>query len=314
MAFRDSLHIQHVNNGGEKRVCGRKVGGFCAERNIVYEYHGCFYHGCQKCFKPHTKNPVNDTIMIDLYADTMRKRRMIEEAGFTYFEMCRTIAAEYRNRSPSTGETPAERDGIGYLDARDAFYGGRTNASQLYAKADVENVNKYGRYGIGHPEIIINNFEDLSNYFGVIKCKVLQPRRLYHPVLPDRVGDKLLFHLCRACAAIRQQTPCHHYDDERAFVGTWATIELNMAIEQCYKILQMYEVQHFQNTSTALFRGYIETFLTLKQESSGWPQWLVNASDRPSAEEQSTSRTKVSSWTGPTSPSIRVCGRSQSSC
>ncbi|XP_078684907.1 uncharacterized protein LOC144918222 [Branchiostoma floridae x Branchiostoma belcheri] len=311
VAFRDSLHIQHVNSGGEKRVCGRKVDGFCAERNTVYEYHGCFYHGCQKCFKPHTKNPVNDTMMIDLYTDTMRKRRMIEEAGFTYVEMWShdfhdikqndPLYAEYRNRSPSTGETPAERDGIGFLDPRDAFYGGRTNASQLYAKADVENgetilyidftslypyVNKYGRYGIGHPEIIVDNFEDLSNYFGVVKCKVLPPRRLYHPVLPDRVGDKLLFHLCHACAAIRQQTPCQHSDDERAFVGTWATIELNMAVEQGYKILQMYEVHHFQNTSTTLFRGYIDTFLKLKQESSGWPLWVVNAADRSSAEEQ----------------------------
>ncbi|KAI8517562.1 hypothetical protein Bbelb_035790 [Branchiostoma belcheri] len=55
VAFRDSLHIQHVNNGGEKRVCGRKVDDFCAERNTVYEYHGW-----QKCFKPHTKNHVND--------------------------------------------------------------------------------------------------------------------------------------------------------------------------------------------------------------------------------------------------------------
>ncbi|XP_019627734.1 PREDICTED: uncharacterized protein LOC109472406, partial [Branchiostoma belcheri] len=311
VAFRDSLHIQHVNSGGEKRVCGRKVDGFCAERNTVYEYHGCFYHGCQKCFKPHTKNPVNDTMMIDLYTDTMRKRKMIEEAGFTYVEMWShdfhdikqndPLYAEYRNRSPSTGETPAERDGIGFLDPRDAFYGGRTNASQLYAKADVENgetilyidftslypyVNKYGRYGIGHPEIIVDNFEDLSNYFGVVKCKVLPPRRLYHPVLPDRVGDKLLFHLCHACAAIRQQTPCQHSDDERAFVGTWATIELNMAVEQGYNILQMYEVHHFQNTSTTLFRGYIDTFLKLKQESSGWPLWVVNAADRSSAEEQ----------------------------
>ncbi|KAI8490639.1 hypothetical protein Bbelb_319070 [Branchiostoma belcheri] len=37
--------------------CGRKVDGFCEETNTVYEYSGCLYNGCQKCFKPHEGEP-----------------------------------------------------------------------------------------------------------------------------------------------------------------------------------------------------------------------------------------------------------------
>ncbi|XP_066279615.1 uncharacterized protein [Branchiostoma lanceolatum] len=311
VAFRDGVHIQHVNNGGEKRVCGRKVDGFCEETKTVYEYNGCFYHGCQTCFKPSTRNPVNDTLMIELYMDTLRKKRMIERTGLVYVEMWThefdkikendPDYTDYRQRCPIVAQTPAERDGIEFLNPRDAFFGGRTNATKLYAKVTPGRgetieyvdftslypyVNKYGRYPTGHADIIVQNFKDVSAYFGVVKCKVLAPRKLYHPVLPDRVGDKLMFHLCRACATVRQQTPCHHSDDERTFVGTWASIELNLAVEHGYKILQIYEVHHFQNSSTTLFREYIDCFLRLKQESSGWPQWVLNAPDRSAAEER----------------------------
>ena len=64
--------------------------------------------------------------------------------------------------------------------------------------------NKYGEYPIGHPQIITENFAPLSEYFGLVKCFVLPPRSLYHPVLPYRTQGKLIFPLCRTCVPI----PC----------------------------------------------------------------------------------------------------------
>ena len=64
--------------------------------------------------------------------------------------------------------------------------------------------NKYGEYPIGHPQIITENFAPLSKYFGLVKCFVLPPRSLYHPVLPYRTQGKLIFPLCRTCVPI----PC----------------------------------------------------------------------------------------------------------
>ena len=34
----------------------------------------------------------------------------------------------------------------------------------------------------------------------------------------------------------------------------------------------MYEVWHFPETSDALFKDYVDTFLKIKQESSGYPK------------------------------------------
>ena len=50
---------------------------------------------------------------------------------------------------------------------------------------------------MGHPEIIAENFdEDVSNYFGLIKCTVLPPHGLFHPVLLHHGQDKLKIDVC----------------------------------------------------------------------------------------------------------------------
>ena len=33
--------------------------------------------------------------------------------------------------------------------------------------------NKYGEYPLGHPEIVIENFALVEDYFGLVKCSVL---------------------------------------------------------------------------------------------------------------------------------------------
>ena len=45
LAETEEIDIEHARNGGEKRIGGYSVDGFCQERNTVYEFHGCFWHG-----------------------------------------------------------------------------------------------------------------------------------------------------------------------------------------------------------------------------------------------------------------------------
>ena len=42
---KNDIHIQHVRNGGEKRVGKYSLDGYCEERNTAYEFQGCFWHG-----------------------------------------------------------------------------------------------------------------------------------------------------------------------------------------------------------------------------------------------------------------------------
>ena len=129
---------------------------------------------------------------------------------------------------------------------------------------------------VGHPRIITENFDDISTYFGLIKCTtVLPPRRLFHPVLPHRTLGKLMFPLCKTCADMCNQTPCTHTDGERAIHGTWCNVELQKALEKGYQILQLHEVWDFSQTSDELFADYINTFLKIKQEASGYPKGVT---------------------------------------
>ena len=142
------------------------------------------------------------------------------------------------------------------------------------------SVNKYAKYVCGHPDIITSNFKDLSHYFGLAKVKVLPPRNLFHPVLPYTTRDgKLKFPLCKRCADIEYKDKCTCLDKDRVIVGTWCTPELELAVSKGYKILKFYEVYHFNDTSEydrkkgngGLFAGYVNLFLKLKQEASGFP-------------------------------------------
>ena len=97
---------------------------------------------------------------------------------------------------------------------------------------------------------------------------------MYHPVLPYWTGGKLLFPLCRTFAEERPTDPqyrCCHSDPQRRFTGTWVSCKLNKALDGGYKLDQVYEVWHFLQQNTDLFRRYIDTFLKIKQESSGFP-------------------------------------------
>lgn len=133
--------------------------------------------------------------------------------------------------------------------------GGRTNGCTLYKRANRDTkiyyvdftslypfVNKTSRYPVGHPEIITRDFGDLSTYFGLAKVKISPPRGLFHPVLGYRTGGKLTFPLCRACVERQQQEPCACNENERAWIGTYCTPELEKALEKGYKINKIYEV------------------------------------------------------------------------
>ena len=41
-----------------------------------------------------------------------------------------------------------------------------------------------------------------------------------------------------------------------------------------YEVQYIYEVWHFKETCEGLFRDYVNTWLKIKQEASGWPPWV----------------------------------------
>jgi hypothetical protein len=101
-------------------------------------------------------------------------------------------------------------------------------------------------------------------------------------------SKKLTFPLCHTCAMNRTKD-CEHSDEERAIKGTWVTAELYKAVQMGYKVQKIYEVWHYKETrqfskdseeDTSLFAAYVNCFLKLKVEKSGWPNWVKTEADQ----------------------------------
>ncbi|CAC5420512.1 unnamed protein product [Mytilus coruscus] len=80
-------------------------------------------------------------------------------------------------------------------------------------------------------------------------------------------------------------------DLKRVIVGTWSTIEIDKAIEKGYKLQKIYELEHFEKTSTDIFKLYVDTFMKYKQEASGCkcdPKYC-----KPDCENDKECKTKI---------------------
>ncbi|XP_064647462.1 uncharacterized protein LOC135500144 [Lineus longissimus] len=285
--------IQHARNGGEKSIGRLKVDGFAG--NTVFEFYGCLFHGCERCFRfRQLVSPFVDMTMYELKMRTVEREEELAKRGFQLETIWECEYERQLKTNPEMAEYISKLDIVDPLEPRDAFYGGRTNAARLYYEAGVGEsvkyvdvcspypwVNKYCKYPTGHPEILTDNLStDVSKYEGLMKCVVLPPRYLFHPVLPYRSNGKLLFPLCSTCADTLQQAECNHSAEERALHGTWVSVELHKAIEMGYVVVAVHEVWHFKKTSTTLFKEYINTFLQLKQQASDWPRGCASEEAR----------------------------------
>ena len=120
---------------------------------------------------------------------------------------------------------------------------------------------------------------DISRVNGLIKCEVLPPQSLYHPLLPIRMDGKLIFPLCRKCCEETIQEPCPHQDpNDRILRGTWVSEEVKEAVKWGYVIKRVYEIWQYEMTKYnreerkgGIFAEYINTFSEQKTMALGFP-------------------------------------------
>ena len=232
---------------------------------------------------------------------TQDRMKYLREAGYVVTEKWE---CEFRKEMKGNAELKSlyrKCMHINHLNPRDALYGGRTCSIKLYKRVEegqkmvyvdfnslYPDVNFRCEYPVGHPTVY-NKGEIPNRVNGLLKCKVLPPRRLFLPILPYRCRGKLLFPLCRTCAETCTQTQCPHADEEeRALTGTWVTLEIDKALSLGYVVLEKYEAWDFEEFTKydpasgdgGLLSGYIKTFVALKQEASGYPDGVVTDEDK----------------------------------
>jgi G:T-mismatch repair DNA endonuclease (very short patch repair protein) len=274
---------------GEEKILDRFDDGYCAETNTIYQFHGCFFHGCRKCFDGEDFNKVNGDRFYFLRERMRRTTQLFKDFGYHVIEKweCDFISEGKITRNSITQLHHTDYFVYLNLNPRDALFGGRRSPAKLYyeSKSPTEKARYYDYtslypyvqkkycYPIKHP-IITRGVDkcsklNVAKIFGFIKCKILLPKNMLFPVLPVRL-EKLTFALCATCAR-EQCKKCTHSDEQRALYGTWTSVEVHKALEHGYKILAVYEVYHYPH-SKKIFDLYVDTFMKLKQESSGVPK------------------------------------------
>uniref|UniRef100_A0A183CLX6 DNA-directed DNA polymerase n=1 Tax=Globodera pallida TaxID=36090 RepID=A0A183CLX6_GLOPA len=128
-------------------------------------------------------------------------------------------------------------------------------------------------------------------FHGFLLCRVLPPTPAEmgdrEPLLPyrTRADGRLNFGLCARCSEQQQQSRCRHTDRQRAWVYAYTHAELNKALELGYRVLDVFEVWHYEGwaspeSENGLFTQYVNTFLRLKAEASGWPSGCESVAQR----------------------------------
>eukprot|EP01040_Poterioochromonas_malhamensis_P011996 gene11996-13099_t len=277
-------------------VMQKRVDGYCPETDTVYEFLGCFWHGCPTCFANEmvqgSKHPKKNQTWKEVFEETDRMMRKHEWKRPGRIEWIWECDFDRLGRP-----TPYESKLCDLIQDRAFFFGGRTEVFSCYAKAtesqkihhiDVTSMYPYicatQMLPIGHPRIYLGSRIDRARmeinhpnrYFGYIRCDVLPNPTCALGLLPQ-ISDngKLEFNCFEK-------------------MGTWFSEELFFAVSQGYEIKEVYEVLHFDsnNRSDEYMRGYMSFFLRQKQEAEGWKK-AGASSENPSPEEQEWVRQRL---------------------
>lgn len=301
------ISIVHSAKQQEAVVQGVKVDGFCSETKQIFEFHGCYYHGCPSCFKYNRDEPLHDDPNETLntrYESTVAKRERLSQFNYEVIEKWECVfKTELNEEKVRTFTENHPLITACPLNPRDSFYGGRTgNTYEYYICQSNEKIKyvdicslypwvcKYGKFPLRHPTVYVGqdcSKINLNQTNGLIKCKILPPRDLYHPVLPLKTNNKLMFVLCRTCGEQMNQSDCCHDAEERMLTGTWVIDEVIKALEKGYEMNEIYEIwsyeiQEYDKTTknSGLFTEMMDRFLKIKQQASGWPSNCITKEEQ----------------------------------
>ena len=273
----------------EYRIGNYFVDGADPPRKIAYEFTGCYYHGCP-CIKKKRD--------AQKYTQLYHRFSMIERMGWEIEEM---KECNFRKQYGKTAFFKLRYDHYTRLirfspcNIAEAFFGGRcTNFSFVRECEPDEKIEyfdvvseypyclKYRTLPFGVPQEVSSDFDyTLESYpdVGFAKVCILPPKRLLFPVLPARINKKQVYTLCKTCARDEQQSECKHNDEQRCLINTYTLVELKEALKRGYKILWITQILTYKETAENPYKDYVDLFLKIKQEASGWPEWVKTEHD-----------------------------------
>ena len=310
-----TVKIQHALTAqGEKRILSEdgkhyyRVDGYYrdpqTDKEVVISFNGCLFHACLTCrgrgVDVYTcQVPIVKDTIYNVHKRTLRRQAYLESQGYVVKTIWEHEFDKMVSKDPIVKRYVNSLDVEEPLDPRNSFYGGRTEVFKIHhlcKKGErihyldfislYPTINKFGIYPVGVPIVVTDNFLPIQEYLGLVKATLLPPRKLFLPVLPVKMNGKLYFPLCRTCP-IEAYESCQCTDDERALTGTWCTLEVQLALDRGYVLQKMFEVYHFPRSTKydphtqkgGLFSEYVNKFLKIKQETSGFPPDVKSEED-----------------------------------
>uniref|UniRef100_A0A914MMX8 DNA-directed DNA polymerase n=1 Tax=Meloidogyne incognita TaxID=6306 RepID=A0A914MMX8_MELIC len=298
---------------GEYNIGNYKLDGWIEEEKLGIEINGCAWHGCERCYPEY-----NIVLPNGIAAGKQREKdqfrlNFIKSQGINVRVFCECEIRRMLDRNREMKKKFRDYLDNGPINIRSCFFGGRTGPLQLfYSPKEGEIISYYDvtslypfinvttKYPVGHPQIHIVNKdvqwskpEDNIYELAILKVFVIPPRSIDVAILPMKIGDdedeRLLFPLCSKCAkenpegGVNENYSCPHSDQQRGWVSTCTSIELNVALEEGYRVTKLFRVLEFRESDDKLFAPYISEFMAAKIHSSGFDSSIK---DNFAAEEQ----------------------------
>ena len=111
------IHIHHTRcgHGGERHILGARVDGYHPETKTIFQYHGCFWHGCKQCYPKARRGFVEQMTKQgnwvtrldsqgqplkrkDAYGLTLMRTQFLRDSGYTVVE-------KWEHEKPAPWET-----------------------------------------------------------------------------------------------------------------------------------------------------------------------------------------------------------------
>ena len=129
LAKKNNILIQHARNKGEHKIGEYFLDGYNQNSDTGFEFHGCFFHGCKKCYSEDTFNSVLQSKM-----KTIRERhdRRIEYLKKNLTNLVEIWECDYdKIKCKDLEELKLNNPIVAQLNPREALFGGRTNATMF---------------------------------------------------------------------------------------------------------------------------------------------------------------------------------------
>ena len=100
------IHIHHAmcGHGGERWILGAPVDGYATKSGTIFQYHGCWWHGCRRCFADRDTRIAHGKTREQLFIATMEQTRSLREAGYHVIEKWECEDIKTKEKTPKSRE------------------------------------------------------------------------------------------------------------------------------------------------------------------------------------------------------------------